>query len=276
MRLRGGNGRAEGTGRAAPGSPPPWIGAELIELSAEGVWAIDTEGRTVYANSAMAAMLHTTPEAMLGRTFFDWMDEEGQRIGAQRMERWRQGIGERHESRFITDRGAELWTELTTSPGVVEGAVVGVVAWVHDITERRASARYLAELQQLTLRVASAVSFDEVAHACAEGILAAVGARSVVVRVADATGGRLRIAASAGPDSSARSLLQEIPLEGVVQRTFERREPLLLGSPEAFAIYPEHVSAAALEAGHGATAALPVMDGSEPLGSIGVGYREPR
>jgi PAS domain S-box-containing protein len=39
----------------------------LVETAQSGIWAVDTESRTIFANARMAQILGTTPEALQGR-----------------------------------------------------------------------------------------------------------------------------------------------------------------------------------------------------------------
>ena len=48
----------------------------IVELAREGVWTIDAEGRTTFANRAMAEMLDTTVTDMLDRSMYDFMDDD--------------------------------------------------------------------------------------------------------------------------------------------------------------------------------------------------------
>jgi PAS domain S-box-containing protein len=44
-----------------------------VEKSPDGIWIIDVNGRTVYANQRMAEILGTTPAEMIGHPSFDYV-----------------------------------------------------------------------------------------------------------------------------------------------------------------------------------------------------------
>ena len=53
---------------------------DIVETSPDGIWVLDLEGRTVYANPEIARMHRVDPERLSSLTVFDTLDEEG---GAQ-------------------------------------------------------------------------------------------------------------------------------------------------------------------------------------------------
>jgi len=110
---------------------------QLIETANEGIWTIDPNGITTFANAKMATMLGTTIDAMLGKSFYEFMDAEGKTLAAYNLERRRQGIQEQHEFKFIRKDGAPVWALLSTNPIQIKGAFAGALAMVTDITERK-------------------------------------------------------------------------------------------------------------------------------------------
>jgi PAS domain S-box-containing protein len=125
----------------------------IVETAQEGIWLIDTETRTTFANQAMAAMLGYTPQEMMGAPLFAFMDEEGKALAAYNLERRRQGIRETHEFKFMHKAGRPVWALLNTNPILDEhGQYLGALAMVTDITERKradaALAAYAADLER--------------------------------------------------------------------------------------------------------------------------------
>ena len=111
---------------------------QLLESLNEGIWYIDRDSRTSYANPRMAVMLGYTVEEMLGKHLFDFMDEEGRKIAQTNLERRQQGIKEQHDFEFLRKDGKRVYASLETAPITDEsGNYVGAIAGVQDITERR-------------------------------------------------------------------------------------------------------------------------------------------
>jgi PAS domain-containing protein len=49
---------------------------QILETASEGIWMFDVDSKTTFANSRIAEMLGYTVEEMLGRSLFDFMDED--------------------------------------------------------------------------------------------------------------------------------------------------------------------------------------------------------
>jgi PAS domain S-box-containing protein len=81
---------------------------QIVETAGEGVWMIDAEGNTTFANQRMAEMLGYSVGEMLGLSLFAFMDEDGKAIAAAAIERRRQGIKEQHDFRFCRKDGTDL------------------------------------------------------------------------------------------------------------------------------------------------------------------------
>ena len=127
---------------------------QLVETLREGVWVIDQDAYTTYVNPSMAAMLGYTPDEMLGRHLFSFMDEGGVKAAKDNLERRRQGITEQHDFEFLRKDGTRVYTSLETSPITDDdGNYVGAIAGIQDITERRrtqvALRRYAERLETL-------------------------------------------------------------------------------------------------------------------------------
>ena len=117
----------------------------IVELAREGVWTIDAEGRTTFANRAMAEMLDTTVAEMLEGSMFDYMDDEARADAETSLDRRNTDKTEEHDFRLTTKRGRTVWTRMNTSPITDHsGWYRGAIALVTDVTERRALEQRLA------------------------------------------------------------------------------------------------------------------------------------
>lgn len=143
----------------------------IVETAQEGIWLIGEEGDTTFVNSKLAAMLGYTADEMMGRPFFDFVDQgaamQGATVqgaagqggagsnplhaprGARRMQ---QLLQERRDYCFIRRDGSRLWAMVKSSPLVdSQGEPTGALAMITDVTGRRqaeeALARYAAELE---------------------------------------------------------------------------------------------------------------------------------
>jgi PAS domain S-box-containing protein len=137
----------------------------IVETTQEGIWVLGADGRTTYVNRQLADLLGQRPEAMLGRTFFDYMDEDGRALARQLQGRG--GLTGRHDLRFRRSDGADVWAVVTANPlPSPTGAAPGVLAMLTEITERK---RMEDEDHRLSLALAQSV--DCVVLTDADGVI---------------------------------------------------------------------------------------------------------
>lgn len=110
----------------------------IVETAGEGVWQLDEQGRTTLANEAMARMLGSSAEQLLGRSLFDFVDE-ADRPAAQAVLHSPTGHdSERHQLRLRRADGHEVWAEISTcAMADADGRPAGTLAMVTNATERR-------------------------------------------------------------------------------------------------------------------------------------------
>jgi len=121
----------------------------LVETAEEGIWTIDTKGKTTFANHRMAAMLGVRPAAMLGKTFTDFMKPERHAAALELLNRRNEGIHEVHEFSLLHKEGHEIWILASTNPMTdIEGNVIGALAMITDITHFRKTERELRESEE--------------------------------------------------------------------------------------------------------------------------------
>jgi len=110
----------------------------LLETIQEGLWAIDRDSRTTFANERLARMLGYSVEEMRGRHLFSFMDAQGAAVGSDLLGRRRQGAREAHEFEFLRKDGSRACLLLDTAPILDEaGCYQGAIASVMDLTEVR-------------------------------------------------------------------------------------------------------------------------------------------
>ncbi|MDP8322195.1 MAG: PAS domain S-box protein, partial [Candidatus Stygibacter australis] len=122
---------------------------ELVNLAQEGIWAIDKKNETSFVNPSMAKMLGYSPEEMLGKSLFDFMDDAGIKIANQNLERRQAGFKDQHDFEFICKDGNRIIAALETAPildkaGNYEGALAGVI----NITDRKQAEKDLLESEE--------------------------------------------------------------------------------------------------------------------------------
>jgi PAS domain S-box-containing protein len=107
----------------------------IVETTMEGLWMIDAESRTTFANEAMAEMLGSTAADLEGAHIFEFLDEGGRRQAAAWDERRRRGERVHALVRFVRRDGGTVETILSSSSLFDdEGRYVGALAMVLDNT----------------------------------------------------------------------------------------------------------------------------------------------
>jgi PAS domain S-box-containing protein len=130
---------------------------QLVEKLQEGVWAIDKDANTTFANPRMAEILGCTVNEMLGRNVFSFMDEPGQGLARVKLERRRQGIAEQYELEFLRKDGTRVYTSLATNPVTDRNRnYIGAVAAVTDITDRKRAEEEITNRLKMESAIAQA------------------------------------------------------------------------------------------------------------------------
>jgi len=110
----------------------------IVETAQEGIWVLNAEAKTVYANQRIAEMLGYNVHEMLGRPLFAFMDEAAREEAVGYFARRKQGIQEKHDFRFCKKDGEHLWAIVSASPMLDEqGNFLGAFGMLTDITERK-------------------------------------------------------------------------------------------------------------------------------------------
>ncbi|MBC7834673.1 MAG: PAS domain S-box protein [Phycisphaerales bacterium] len=110
----------------------------IVETATEGIWIIDAEGLTTFANAKMAEMLGDTAQGMLGKSMYEFAGEDERQIAEANLERRRVGISEPHDFRFRRRDGTDLWAIVSTHAiHDPKRGFLGALAMVTDITARK-------------------------------------------------------------------------------------------------------------------------------------------
>ncbi len=124
---------------------------DIVETSPDGIWVFDLEGRTLYANAALARMFGADASELLDLTVFDSLDEEGQVQFAAHLEQLRRGELNREdvECRFVRRDGSALWVLVRESAvHAPDGSLTGIVHRLADFSSRRSVLERLTGSQQ--------------------------------------------------------------------------------------------------------------------------------
>lgn len=82
----------------------------------EGIWTIDAEGNTLFANETMAAMLGTTAADMIGKPSFEYVFPEDVEAAQRLFQAKSRGDLSSFEFRIRRKDGAPVWVAVQGTP----------------------------------------------------------------------------------------------------------------------------------------------------------------
>ncbi|MFA7382039.1 MAG: PAS domain S-box protein [Desulfurivibrionaceae bacterium] len=121
----------------------------IVDTSLEGILMLDPDGVTTFVNGRMAEMLGSPVEAMTGKPFADFLDEEDRPAHQQRMSNRRQGKSEHYECRFRHRKGHTVWALAAAVP-LFDGehSFQGSFGMFTDISDRKKTEDELRKLNE--------------------------------------------------------------------------------------------------------------------------------
>jgi diguanylate cyclase (GGDEF)-like protein/PAS domain S-box-containing protein len=118
----------------------------MVELAREGICVLDGSGNMTFANHALADLLGTTVNAVLGGSLFDFIDDEDRAAAQERIGAAGDESQDDEDLGLVTLDGRLVWARLRSSAlRRHDGTYLGAVVFVTDVTERRALEQRLAE-----------------------------------------------------------------------------------------------------------------------------------
>ena len=216
---------------------------QLVDVAQEGIWVADDRGLITYVNQRLADLLGYVNGSLLGRPVYDFIKPDS-RAGAQRtLGRRGSPPGQSQDLRFRRRDGGQVWGLVSSSPILgKDGALVGTVGMVTDITERkrteeqlRRSADRLAMLHDMDQAILAAQSPAEVGRAALGRMRRMVSCQRCTVVLFDFDRGQAELIAgySGGVQLGTASLpMAEFPPAEVLQRSSVRYIEDLAAMPD--------------------------------------------
>ena len=118
----------------------------IVETATEGIIVVDAKARTTYVNEKMAEMLKYNRRDIIGRSIYDFVDEESKAIPKLNLEKKKQGINQVYELELIRKDGSSLCVLVSSKASFnKDGKFTGSLAMLTDIAERKQAEKALQE-----------------------------------------------------------------------------------------------------------------------------------
>ncbi len=120
--------------------------ARILEMMREGVWVLDGDGRTLFANARAAEILGAEQQSMVGRSHLDFVPPENV-AEATRLRREVMGgavLRQEFPHRMPDGSKRHLWSSLSPLHEA-DGRIAGSIGVLLDVTERKRAEERLAE-----------------------------------------------------------------------------------------------------------------------------------
>src|SRR5262245_52514820 len=109
----------------------------MPNASKDGIWIIDVEGKTVFANLRMAEILGTSPSEMIGQNSFEYVYPEDLPAATRLFDAKAQGDARAFRFKLRCADGSAVWVDALGTPlynpaGVFTG-IVGTFATISTL-----------------------------------------------------------------------------------------------------------------------------------------------
>ncbi|MEA2687098.1 MAG: hypothetical protein QOE93_2293, partial [Actinomycetota bacterium] len=149
----------------------------IVETANEGIWLLNVDGGTTFANEKMAEILGYGPEDMPA-SIFDVVDEDGRPHLVRNLDRRRRGLSDQLECSLLRKDGSHVWVMLNASP-LYDGdaTFAGSLCMISDISPRKRIEDVLLQttarfrlLQEMATSANEASGLEEVLQVAVDGI----------------------------------------------------------------------------------------------------------
>ena len=134
----------------------------ILESARESIYAVDTEGRFKWCNSATLIGLGYRRQDLIGRHLLEVIYEADREVVSSKLQAALMGEPQTCEFRYFAHDGKLRYTRVDKSPLVVDGRTTGVLGIARDITEQKEERERAARADKLRAlgQLASGVAHD--------------------------------------------------------------------------------------------------------------------
>jgi len=118
---------------------------QLVELVDEGIWSVDKDDKISFINPKMAQMMACSAKEMIGRSFSEFVTDDGRKLASEALELCRRGNDVEVDYEFKNRIGKRQFVSFKASPIVGDGEYQGAVCVFVDLASRRSIEEALSE-----------------------------------------------------------------------------------------------------------------------------------
>jgi PAS domain S-box-containing protein len=252
---------------------------QIVETAEEGVWLLDDQEKTLFANRKLASMLGYEPAELTGRNIFDFLDEKDHAGVREAIQRRRKGEREQHDLRLRRKDGSRLWAAVSASPTYdAQGKYSGMLKMLSDVTERRRNEMLLATQRRIFERLVQGSSLREALDDLVKTIESFSERVLASVLLLSADGRFVRTGAAPSLPEEYNKAIDDQPIgpeAGSCGTAAFRHELVVVEDIETDPLW-ERYRETAKEFGLKACWSSPILAGEKVLGTFALYFREPR
>src|SRR5690349_21514678 len=134
----------------------------ILESARESIYAVDTNSRFKWCNSATLKGLGFTLHDFIGRSLMEMVYDGDRELVQEKLNAALNGVPQTYEMRYFAHNGTLRHARVDNSPLVVEGRTTGVLGIARDITEQKEERERAARADKLRAlgQLASGVAHD--------------------------------------------------------------------------------------------------------------------
>jgi PAS domain S-box-containing protein len=134
----------------------------ILESARESIYAVDSDGRFKWCNTATVLGLGIKREEFIGSRLLDLVYEGDRELVSEKLKAALNGQAQTYQMRYFSPNGDLRYARVDNSPLVIDGRTTGVLGIARDITEQKEERERAARADKLRAlgQLASGVAHD--------------------------------------------------------------------------------------------------------------------
>lgn len=249
---------------------------QVMNTMGQGLMVTNSEGRIEFINPAYAQLLGYSQEELIGKPLMDMALDDDRKVLEEVRKRRLAGESSTYDSRIMRRDGTLIYVSVTGVPRWRDGKVVGNIAVITDMTERRRieeaqrrQTEYLTALHETTLALMNRLELTDLLEAIVTRAGGLVGTPHGYIYLLEPGEKEMAVKIGVGYHSG-RTFSKVTPGEGMVGRVWQSGQPLVI---DDYTTWSHRLPDAEHDPIH-AVVELPLKSGSKVIGVLGLASME--